>query len=121
MLGYERYFADYCVELVKSGQFRTFAGFLGGLVANGRKGAILSLVLGEALLIAVLGGGLGLLAAWLVVQRGDPTGGMLPIFILPARNVAAGAALIVALGLLAGLMPAITAMRLKITDALRRT
>jgi len=44
LLGYERYFADYCVELVKSGQFRTFAGFLGGLVANGRKGAILSLV-----------------------------------------------------------------------------
>jgi putative ABC transport system permease protein len=84
-------------------------------------GAILSLVLGEALFIAVLGGGLGLLAAWLIVQRGDPTGGMLPIFILPARNVAAGAALIVALGLLAGLMPAITAMRLKITDALRRT
>ena len=37
------------------------------------------------------------------------------------RNVAAGAALIVALGLLAGLMPAVTAMRLKITDALRRT
>jgi len=84
-------------------------------------GAILSLVLGEALLIAVLGGSLGLLAAWLIVQRGDPTGGMLPIFILPARNVAAGAALIVALGLLAGLMPAVTAMRLKITDALRRT
>jgi putative ABC transport system permease protein len=84
-------------------------------------GAILSLVLGEALLIAVLGGGLGLLAAWLIVQRGDPTGGMLPIFVLPGRNVAAGAALIVTLGLLAGLMPALTAMRLKITDALRRT
>jgi len=84
-------------------------------------GAILSLVLGEALLIAVLGGGLGLLAAWLIVQRGDPTGGMLPIFILPARNLAAGAALIVTLGLLAGLMPAVTAMRLRITDALRRT
>jgi putative ABC transport system permease protein len=84
-------------------------------------GAILSLVLGEALIIAVLGGGLGLLAAWLIVQRGDPTGGMLPVFILPGRNVAAGAALIVALGLLAGLMPAVTAMRLKITDALRRT
>jgi putative ABC transport system permease protein len=82
--------------------------------------AILSLVLGEALLIAVLGGGLGLLTAWLIVQRGDPTGGMLPIFILPGRNVAAGAALIVTLGLLAGLIPAVTAMRLKITDALRR-
>jgi putative ABC transport system permease protein len=84
-------------------------------------GAILSLVLGEALLIAVLGGGLGLLTAWLIVQRGDPTNGMLPIFTLPARDVALGAALVLGLGLLAGLMPALTAMQLKITDALRRT
>jgi putative ABC transport system permease protein len=84
-------------------------------------GAILSLVLGEALLIAVLGGGLGLLTAWLIVQRGDPTNGMLPIFTLPARDVAVGAALVLGLGLLAGLMPALTAMQLKITDALRRT
>jgi putative ABC transport system permease protein len=94
-------------------------GVLKTLGFSGR--TILSLVLGEALLIAVLGGGLGLLTAWLIVKRGDPTGGMLPIFILPGRNVAAGAALVVTLGLLAGLMPAVTAMRLKITDALRRT
>jgi putative ABC transport system permease protein len=84
-------------------------------------GSILALVLGEALLIAVLGGGLGLLAAWLFVQQGDPTGGMLPIFMLPGRDVLLGAVLIVVLGLVAGLMPALTAMNLKITDALRRT
>ena len=83
-------------------------------------GAILSLVLGEALLIAVLGGSLGLLAAWLIVQRGDPTGGMLPIFILPSRDVAIGAVLIVVLGLAAGILPAVSAMHLKITDALRK-
>jgi putative ABC transport system permease protein len=82
--------------------------------------AILALVLGESLLIALLGGGLGLGAAWLIVQRGDPTGGLLPIFILPATNVAAGAALIVLLGLVAGVLPALSAMQLKITDALRR-
>jgi putative ABC transport system permease protein len=46
---------------------------------------------------------------------------MLPIFTLPARDVAVGAALVLGLGLLAGLMPALTAMQLKITDALRRT
>ena len=34
--------------------------------------------------------------AWLFVQQGDPTGGMLPIFILPARDVAVGGGLIVA-------------------------
>ena len=82
--------------------------------------AILSIVLGESVLIALLGGGLGLAAAWLIVQRGDPTGGLLPIFILPAGDVAIGAALIVGLGLVAGMLPAFNAMQLKITDALRR-
>lgn len=82
--------------------------------------SILTLVLAESLLITVIGGGLGLGLAWLFVQQGDPTGGMLPIFMLPARDVLAGAVLIVSLGLLAGLLPAISAMNLKITDALRR-
>jgi putative ABC transport system permease protein len=82
--------------------------------------SILALVLSESVLIAVIGGGLGLLASWLFVQQGDPTGGMLPIFVLPTRDVVVGAALIVGLGLLAGLLPAMNAMNLKITDALRR-
>jgi putative ABC transport system permease protein len=82
--------------------------------------SILVLVLAESVLITVIGGGLGLGLAWLIVQQGDPTGGMLPIFVLPSRDVVAGAVLIVALGLLAGLMPAVTAMNLRITDALRR-
>lgn len=82
--------------------------------------SILALVLSESVLIAVIGGGLGLLASWLFVQQGDPTGGMLPIFVLPLRDVGLGAALIVGLGLLAGLLPAVNAMNLKITDALRR-
>ena len=82
--------------------------------------AILALVLSESLLIAVLGGALGLGVAWLIVQNGDPTNGMLPIFMLPTRDVWAGAVLIVVLGIVAGLWPAISAMNLKITDALRR-
>ena len=82
--------------------------------------AILMLVLGESVLICLIGGGLGLLVAWLFVQQGDPTGGMLPIFVLPSRDVAVGAALILLLGIVAGLWPALTAMQLKITDALRR-
>ena len=84
-------------------------------------GTILALVLGESVLIAIIGGGLGLLAAWAFVQRGDPTGGMLPIFVLPTRDVAIGGVLIIVLGLAAGLLPAVNAMQLKITDALRRT
>jgi putative ABC transport system permease protein len=82
--------------------------------------SILALVLGESLLIAVLGGALGLGLAWLIVQQGDPTGGMLPIFMLPQRDMWSGAGLVVALGVIAGLWPALNAMNLKITDALRR-
>ena len=82
--------------------------------------AILALVLGESVLIAVIGGSLGLGLSWLIVQNGDPTGGMLPIFILPGRDVAIGAAMIVVLGVIAGALPAVNAMNLKITDALRR-
>ncbi|MDA1305693.1 MAG: FtsX-like permease family protein [Acidobacteria bacterium] len=83
-------------------------------------GTILMLVLGEAVFITVLGGGLGLLAAWLFVQGGDPTGGMLPLWVLPSRDVAIGVGLIVAMGVLAGALPAIQAMQLKIIDGLRR-
>src|SRR5688572_20006333 len=82
--------------------------------------AILAMVLGESLLIAVLGGALGLGVAWLIVQNGDPTNGMLPIFMLPNRDIWAGAGLVIALGIIAGLWPAVNAMNLKITDALRR-
>jgi putative ABC transport system permease protein len=83
-------------------------------------GSILALVLGESVLIAAIGGALGLGLAVLIVRNGDPTGGMLPIFILPSRDVALGGVMIVVLGLIAGALPAFTAMNLKITDALRR-
>jgi putative ABC transport system permease protein len=83
--------------------------------------AILGLVLAESLFIAFTGGLLGLGLAWLFVQGGDPTNGMLPIFVLPPRDLVLGVGLMVLMGVLAGLTPAIAAMRLKITDALRHT
>ncbi|HZI51575.1 MAG TPA: FtsX-like permease family protein [Terriglobia bacterium] len=82
---------------------------------------ILLLVLSESLFSTVLGGGLGLAAAWAVVQQGDPTGGLLPIFTLPPSNIAVGVGLMVLMGLVAGFLPAMEAMRLRITDALRKT
>jgi putative ABC transport system permease protein len=82
--------------------------------------AVLALVLAESLFIACLGGGLGLALAWAIVQQGDPTGGLLSIFVLPRRDLWMGAGLMVSMGVLAGLVPAVSAMRLKITDALRR-
>ena len=84
-------------------------------------GSILGLVLGESVLIALLGGAAGLGLAWLIVQGGDPTKGMLPIFVLPPADVALGVALVFVLGVIAGVLPAVSAMHLKITDALRQS
>jgi len=81
---------------------------------------VLVLVLVEAVFIAAVGGVLGLAVAWLIVQHGDPTHGRLPAFYLPARDLVTGAWLIPVLGLVAGVLPALSAMRLRIVDALRR-
>jgi putative ABC transport system permease protein len=82
---------------------------------------VLVLVLVESVFIAAVGGALGLALAWAIVQHGDPTHGMLPAFVLPTRDLATGAWLILALGVVAGALPALSAMRLRIVDALRRT
>jgi putative ABC transport system permease protein len=81
---------------------------------------ILSLVLAESIFITFVGGVLGLGVAWLIVQGGDPTGGMLAIFTLPPRDIVIGIGLMALMGVLAGMAPALGAMRLRITDALRR-
>jgi putative ABC transport system permease protein len=83
--------------------------------------SILGMVLAESLALAGLGGGLGLLTAWLMISYGgDPTQGFLSIFYFPPRDVALGVVFVLLLGLAAGLPPALRAMRLRIVDALRR-
>lgn len=100
---------------------RERTGELGVLKAMGFTNAqVLSLVLAESCILAILGGGLGLGLACLIISRGDPTGGMLPLFFFPALDVVLGAALCLALGLVAGIFPALQAMRLRVADALRR-
>ena len=84
-------------------------------------GRILALVLLESCVIAIVGGGIGLAIAWLIIARGDPTNGMLPIFHFPTRDLIFGVVLVLMLGLGTGLLPAYQAGRLKIVDALRRT
>jgi putative ABC transport system permease protein len=83
-------------------------------------GLILVLVLLESCAIAVLGGAVGLGLAYVLTLSGDPTGGLFPAFYIPVTEIAKGAALAVALGLVAGAMPAVQAMRLRIVDALRK-
>ena len=82
--------------------------------------AVLALVMGESLLLAILGGTLGIGLAKAFTLAGDPTNGMLASFYLPPWGIAAGAALALSVGILAGLLPAVAAMRLQVVDALRR-
>jgi putative ABC transport system permease protein len=72
-------------------------------------GQVLGLVLAEALWLAGLGGLLGLGLGWFVISLGDPTGGALPIFYFPPRDVVIGVVLVFALGFAAGIFPAVQA------------
>ncbi len=83
-------------------------------------GKVLGLVLLESIFIAVLGGGAGLLVGWLIVSAGDPTGAFLPAFRYPPGQLVVGAAIVISLGIAAGILPALKANRLRIVDALRR-
>ncbi len=83
-------------------------------------GTVLFLVLAESLLIATVGGALGVGLAKLFTLGGDPTGGMLPVFYLTTGKMFLGIAIAVFVGLFAGSIPALTAMNLRIVDALRR-
>jgi putative ABC transport system permease protein len=84
-------------------------------------GRVLGMVLVESMLIALLGGGLGLLVSYAAVTLGgDPTNGLLPAFYLPTAALATGIVLVFALGLASGALPAWQAGRLRIVDALRR-
>jgi len=82
--------------------------------------AVLGLVLGESLVLAGLGGAIGLFLAWMLVSAGDPTGGSLPMFFIPVKDLLTGIVLIGLMALVAGILPALQAQRLRIADALRR-
>ena len=83
-------------------------------------GLVLVLVLLESCVLALLGGLAGLGLAWLVTLGGSPVPQMLPVFIIPHRDLALGVGFAVALGLIAGAVPALSAMRLPIAVALRK-
>jgi putative ABC transport system permease protein len=84
-------------------------------------GGVLALVLAEAVLITVLGGTLGLTGAWWLGVQFEPVFAQyLPGFRLQGEAVAAGVAFMLGLGLVAGAVPAVQAMRLRIVEALRR-
>jgi putative ABC transport system permease protein len=81
---------------------------------------VLLFVLFESLLIALIGGALGLGLAKLFTLGGDPTRGLLPFFVLPGKAIVSGLGITLAVGAASGVIPAIGAMRLRVVDALRR-
>jgi putative ABC transport system permease protein len=100
---------------------RERTGELGVLKAIGFTNAqVVALILVESCLLSILGGGLGLGLAWLVISRGDPTGGLLPCLFFAGRGLVNGAGLNLARGLATGIFPALQTLRLRVADALRR-
>ncbi len=84
-------------------------------------GSVLRLIVGEALFLTVLGGLIGFALSWLAVT--GLAGFMkkyFPVFEVSSETMIIGVVLMVLLGIIAGMWPAVSAMRLKITDALRR-
>lgn len=83
---------------------------------------IFALVVGEGLFVAVIGGGLGAALARMVVNGEylGMTGGFIPAFGVGNWNVVVGLGLSALIGVLAALIPATMASRLRIVDALRR-
>jgi putative ABC transport system permease protein len=82
-------------------------------------GSVLGMVLAESILLVLLGGVIGLgLATVMVPAVAAGSGGMLNLPGVGANSWVLGLVLMVAIGLLVGLLPALRAMRLNIVDAL---
>ena len=94
-------------------------GVLKTLGFGGR--TILSLVLLESLFLTLTGGIVGLGLAWLLARGvGVAIKDYFPSFHIGVATMIMGVSLMLAFGLVTGAWPALTAMRLKIVDALRR-
>ena len=89
-------------------------------------GHILGFILGEALLIALVGGLVGVALVIGVINHGlgpfmeENMTGFFPYFRAPASVLLLALGASVGLGVVAGAIPAVLASRLKVTDALRR-
>lgn len=82
---------------------------------------VMIFVLAESLMIALLGGVLGLALCVAVIPGvAEALQGFLPTMELPIWTLAPGLAFALLIGALAGILPALSAMRLRVVDALRR-
>lgn len=84
---------------------------------------VLGVVLGESFAIALLGGLLGLVGGVMMVgllSQVPQLQTYFPVLLVPGRDIVIGITCAVALGFVAGIVPAVQAMRLRLADALRR-
>ena len=82
---------------------------------------VLGIVLAESILIMLMGGLLGLGLGWLLVQGlAQQMAAFLPGIFLSSTAVLGAVAMMIGAGILAGIFPALKAMRLSIIDALAR-
>ncbi|MHC4844554.1 MAG: ABC transporter permease [Planctomycetota bacterium] len=85
-----------------------------------RDAAVSRLMLGESLLISLIGGGFGVLLAWGSAEgMRKAFSGMLPTYSVTPSTVAFGLVVAAVVGLVAGIAPAVMASRLHPTAALR--
>jgi putative ABC transport system permease protein len=83
-------------------------------------GAVVAMVVAEAMLIALVGGGLGVLTARVLFdQIGFTGGGFFPSFVVRGSTMLQGLGISLLLGGLSALWPALRAARLREVDALR--
>jgi putative ABC transport system permease protein len=83
--------------------------------------AVLLFVLAESLAIALFGGVLGVLGALLVVPAlGKALTGLLPSIVLAPSMLLFGLVLAIFVGFASGVIPGVSAMRLRVVNALRR-
>jgi putative ABC transport system permease protein len=84
-------------------------------------GTILFLVLAESTVIALFGGLLGLLLAWAAIPLiSAAVTGLLPPLLLSKTMLSFGLVFAVFVGVVSGLLPGISAMRMRVVNALRR-
>jgi len=86
------------------------------------KAMVFMIVVGEGLVTAMIGGVLGAVIARVTINGEflHMTGGFIPAFGVSNLNAVVGLGLSALIGVLAALIPAVMATRLKIVDALRR-
>ena len=85
-----------------------------------QNGVLFGIVLAEAIVICVVGAGLGLSLARVMLGSARSIQSVLPGFTIEVETLALGVAIAVVLGTLTGIIPAVQAARLSVVEALRR-